>query len=153
MSNLIRWNPFRELGSASEPFNRWLDEAFTLPGFFSHTEMPRLDVVEKDAEIVVTAELPGFAPENIDVRVEGDVLTLRGEVKTETKEEKGNGGKGQYHVHERRMSTFVRSVRLPTSVNTEKSSAEFENGVLTLTLPKREDAKANRITIKAKSSR
>ncbi len=148
MSSLIRWNPFREIGSPSDTFNRWLDEAFAVPGFMSRVEMPKLDVVEKDAEIVVKAELPGFAPENIDVRVEGDVLTLRGEVKAENEK-----GEGQYHVHERRMSTFVRSVRLPASVNTEKSSAEFENGVLTLTLPKREEAKANRITIKAKSSR
>jgi HSP20 family protein len=94
---------------------------------------------------VVKMWLPGVKPEDIQVSVTNGVLTIRGEVKEE-KEEKEK----TYHLRERRYGSFSRSVSLPNDVSADKADADFENGVLTLTLPKAEEAKAKTITVKAK---
>lgn len=147
MSNLTRWTPMRDLVSMSEAMNRLFDEAFVMPhsgGMGMNS--PKVDVVENADNIVVKAEMPGFNAENVDCRVEGNLLMLRGEYKQENEKQEG-----QYHMRERRQGNFARSIPLPAEVTTDKAHAEFENGVLTLTLPKNEAAKPKRISINAKS--
>jgi HSP20 family protein len=104
----------------------------------------RLDVAESDDAITVTAELPGVEPGDIDISVEGRELTLRGE----KKEEKQDEGKGYRYV-ERQFGSFERRVQLPASIDSEKVDATFKNGVLTITVAKRPDAKPKRIEVKA----
>ena len=149
MSNLIRWNPFREVVSMSEAMNRLFDDAWVMPRNGGlRANGPALDMVENAEDIVIKAELPGFTPENIDIQLEGNVLSLRGEVNEETEKQEG-----QYHVKERRQSSFARAVQLPTNVVADKTKAEFKDGILTLTLPKDEVSKAKKIAITAKSGK
>jgi len=93
----------------------------------------------------VHASIPGVKPEDIDISVTGDVLTIKGETVEEKEEKEGN-----YHLRERRYGAFQRAVSLPTLVRADKASAEFENGVLKLTLPKVEEVKPKSIKIKPK---
>ena len=102
-----------------------------------------LDIVEGENDIVVTTEVPGVDPKEIDIRVDGDVLTIRGEKKEEKVEEK----KGSYRRAERWYGSFGRSVTLPSSVDASKIKARCKDGVLTVTLPKREEDKPKSIKI------
>lgn len=141
MGNLIRWNPMREVLTLSEAMDRMLEDNFGVRGG-QRVFAPAMDVVETDTGFTVKAELPGFNPDQIDIRIEGNTLTLRG-----TAEQTNEKQEGQYHVRERRMANFARSVTLPIHVDADKTAAEFENGVLTLTLPKLEQALAKKIAI------
>jgi HSP20 family protein len=108
---------------------------------------PRVNVSENEQVIQVTAELPGIDPQDVDVSLARDVLTIRGEKKEETKDEKDN-----YYRFERSYGSFSRTIPLPAGlVNADKIDANFKNGVLTVTLPKREEAQTSskRITVKA----
>ena len=146
MSSLIRRNSNRDVMSVSEAMNRLFDEAFVMPfgALGRGTFGPNVDVIENENDIVVKAEMPGLKPEDIDVRVEGDVLTLSAETKTESEKTEG-----KYHLHERSQSSFSRTLQLPVNVQSDKATASFENGVLTLTLPKHEAAKPKKIAIQA----
>jgi HSP20 family protein len=145
MSSLTRWNPARDVLSMTEAMNRLFDEAFIMPhGGFAQNATPSVDVVENDNEILVKAELPGIKPEDVDIRVEGNLLSLRGEYKEEHENKEG-----EYHVKELRQGSFARTIPLPTTVNVNNADAQFENGVLTLRLPKHEEAKPKKINIKA----
>ncbi len=105
---------------------------------------PRIDLAESENEITVKAELPGVEAGDVNVEVVGNVLSIRGEKKQE-KEEK----RGSYHYVERQYGSFNRSVQLPTTVDQDKVAASFKNGVLTITMPRRPDAKAKRIAVKS----
>jgi HSP20 family protein len=148
MSNVTRWNPTRDLMSFNDAINRLFDEAFVMPRGGTMAA-PNVDVVEKGDHIEVKAELPGWKPENIDIRVEGDLLTIRGEFKTENEKQE----EGKYHMREIRQGSFARSVQLPSWVNTEKSEAIFDNGVLTLSLPKNEAHMPKKINVLAKNNK
>lgn len=100
--------------------------------------MPAMEIVEKDGALLATAELPGIDPKDVEVNLENGVLTVRGE-KKEEKEEGGPDAK--FHMWERRYGSFTRSFALPTEVDAAKVTAEFENGVLKVHLPKSEKAK------------
>lgn len=147
--SIIRREPFRELISLRDAMDRLFEESFVRPwGWIAPiTESLAVDMYETKDEIVVKTAVPGVKPENIDVSVVGDTLTIKGEFKEEKEEgvEKGN-----YIRRERRYGSFSRSLSLPTAVNVEKASAEFEHGVLKLTLPKAEEVKPKTIEIKAK---
>jgi HSP20 family protein len=104
-----------------------------------------LDVYQTDDEVIVKASAPGFKPEDVQISVTGDTLSIRGETHEETEEE----GK-RYHLRERRMTSFSRTITLPTPVKADNASAEYEDGVLTLTLPKVEEVKPKTISVKAK---
>jgi HSP20 family protein len=149
MSNLMRWNPNRRALSMAEAIDSLFDNAFVMPrdGGLAMTS-PNVDVIENAENVVVKAEMPGMKPEDVDIRVEGNLLSLHGEYKDESEKQEG-----QYHVRERRQGSFSRTIPLPSEVDTEKANAEFENGVLTLTLPKNEAAKPKRINIMAKSGK
>lgn len=147
--SIERWDPFREMISLRDAVNTLFQESFVRPsGLLTTNGGPAtlpLDVVETDNDFVVKASLPGHKPEDIQTTIHGDTLTIRGETKAE--EEKKNQN---WIIRERRVGSFQRSVRLSMPVNAEKSSAHFENGVLTLTLPKAETAKPKQIKIGGK---
>jgi len=146
MSNLIRWEPMREMMTLREAMDRLFDDAFTHPvstsAFYS---MPAIDLYQDENEVVVKASLPGLKEEDVEISVSNGVLTLRGEFKQdEDKKDK------TYHIREQRYGSFERSINLPSDILTDKSKAEFENGVLTITLPKSEEVKPKTISIKVK---
>ncbi|MBN1438609.1 MAG: Hsp20/alpha crystallin family protein [Anaerolineales bacterium] len=148
MANLIRWEPIRELSGMRDMMDRLFDDNFTRPfsqALWDVASVPTMDLYQTADEIVLKMGLPGVKPEDIQISVANGVLTIRGEVKEE-KEEKERA----YHLRERRCGSFSRSVSLPSNVSADKSTADFEDGVLTLTLPKAEEAKAKTITVKAK---
>ncbi len=146
MSNLIRWEPMREMMTLREAMDRLFDEAFTRPLSLSGVSaMPAIDMYQTDDEVVVKAALPGIKADDVQISVTGDLLTLRGEFKQENEKKDAT-----YHIREHRYGTFERSIMLPTDVQTDKAKADFENGILTITLPKAEAVKPKTITIKAK---
>ena len=146
MADLVRWNPSREMLSLREAMDRLFEDSFLRPGSFGvETEMPQLDVYETDDHLVVKASVPGVKPEDIDVTLAGDVLTIKGEFKSEEKI-----GKRNYLRQERRYGSFVRQVTLPAGVNSDKVQATFEHGILTLELPKLEAAKVKTVKVVAK---
>ncbi|MGE3833000.1 MAG: Hsp20/alpha crystallin family protein [Parvibaculaceae bacterium] len=108
---------------------------------------PAIDLVEKDKEFEITAELPGIDEKNIEVKVANQILTVRGE-KKESKEEKEK----DYYLSERRYGSFQRSFRLPETVDADKIEASFAKGVLTVNLPKTADAQKNAKTITVKAA-
>ena len=140
-----RWDPFREAISLRDAMNSLLQESFVRPGGLQgqdgHGTLP-LDVVEMEDEFVVKASLPGVKPEDVQITVHGDTLTIRGESKAE-QEKKGE----QWHLRERRFGSFQRSVALSTPVDSDRAQAHYEHGVLTLTLPKSEAAKPRQIKV------
>lgn len=124
------------------PFGRFDIEPFRFMGGPSVT--PRMDVKETEDSLDIIAEMPGMTQEDIDISLAGDVLTIKGEKKIERDEKQAN-----WHLTERSRGAFSRSLRLPESVNADGCEARFEHGVLTVHLPKREDAKkARKIEIK-----
>ncbi len=146
MSNLIRWEPAREMMTLREAMDRLFDDAFTRPlTLRDGWSAPAIDMYQTDDEIVVKAALPGIKPDEVQINITGEVLTLKGETKhEEEKKEKA------WHMREQRYGSFERSVILPTDVVADKAKAEFENGILTITLPKAEEVKPKIINIKAK---
>jgi len=140
-----RWEPFREAVSLSDAMNLLFRESFVRPtggtGQNGSATLP-LDVSEDENEFVVKASLPGVKPEDVKITVHGDTLTIQGESKFE-QEKKGE----HWHLRERRSGSFQRSISLPTAVNSEKAEAQFEHGVLSLTLPKSEGAKPRQIKV------
>jgi HSP20 family protein len=149
MANIVRWEPFRDLISLREAMDRLFEESFIRPraGWLAPlgAEALVVDMYETDQDVVVKSSVPGIKPEDIDITITGDTLTIKGETKTEEKVEKAN-----YIRQERRYGAFSRSLTLPTTIVAEKAKAEFENGVLTLTLPKAEEVKPKTIKVKTK---
>jgi HSP20 family protein len=146
MSSLVRWEPFREMMSLRDVMDRLVDDAYVRPrNGTGALAAPAIDMIENEDEIVVQATLPGIKPDEVNLTITGDVLTIRGETKSERDEEHDN-----FILRERRFGSFSRSVPLPTTVVADKAKAEFENGVLTLSLPKAEEVKPKTISIKAK---
>ena len=146
MSNLTRWEPVREMMTLREAMDRLFDDAFTRPASMSgDSVIPAIDLYQNADEVVVKAALPGLEAKDVQISVTADTLTLRGEFKHE-----GEQKEITYHIREHRNGMFERSVMLPTDVQSDKAKAEFENGVLTVTLPKAETVKPRTITIKAK---
>jgi len=145
---LARWDPLKEMVTLREAMDRLFAESFVRPGSafpVMGMEGPAVDMYQTKDDIVVKAALPGLKPDDIDISVTGDLLTIKGELKDEEKVEEGN-----YLRKERRFGQFVRELSLPTLVNSEKAKAEFEHGVLTLRLPKAEAVKPKSITIKSR---
>ena len=96
---------------------------------------------------MITASLPGYNPDDVDISVHDGVVTIKGEV--ETKEEEAEDIDSKYYLRERRYGSFHRAIRLPVEVNADAAEANFENGILTLTLPKAEAVKPKRIAVQA----
>jgi HSP20 family protein len=144
--NLVTWDPYREIGSLPDRFTRLFGTA--LPRRERDEEMslgawiPPVDIVEEKDRILMTAELPGFKEDGVEIQMEGGVLTIRGERRSEVEKEGRT-----YHRMERSYGQFVRSFTLPNNVDRERIKASFENGLLKIEMPKREEAKPKQIKI------
>ena len=151
MNALTRWDPVREIQSMRNLMDRFFEESFMdAPRLWSRsleTFAPALDVMEDSDAYTVTASVPGVDPEAIDVTLTENVLTIKGETKSESTKSEGEGEQKNYHVRERRWGSFSRTVTLPVGVDADNVEATHENGVLTLRLPKVESAKPKRIAI------
>ena len=146
--NIIKYDPFREMRSLQDEVNRLFTSSFSRGGgdndLMRGAWSPSVDIFENRNEIVLEAELPGMKPEDVNISIENNVLTIHGERKFEKKDDNDN-----FHRVERSYGSFTRSFTLPPTVQSENAQAEFENGVLRLILAKREEAKPRRIEIKA----
>jgi len=143
--NLVLRKPVDEMVTLREAMDRLFDDAFTRPFSWSGlADVPAIDMYQTEDKVVVKASLPGLNADDVQVSVTDNTLSLRGEFKEE-KEEKEK----TYHLREQRYGSFERVIPLPTEVETEKASADFKNGVLTITLPKSETVKPKTISIKA----
>ena len=146
---LVRFSPSRDLVGYQDEMNRLFSD------FLSHSSErseedsvlwnPSVDISETDADITVTAECPGLTKDDVKISLQDNVLTLKGEKKVEKEEKKKN-----YHRLERTFGQFQRSFVLPTTVQSAKVNASFKDGVLTITLPKVEEAKPKEIAISVK---
>ena len=147
MSNLTRWEPAREMMTLRDAMDRLFDDAFTRPLRLNdgHWSMPAVDMYQTDNEVVVKAAIPGVKTDEVQINVTGEVLTIKGEVK-----EKEEVKEKAYHLREQRWGMFERTLALPTDVIADKAKAEFENGILTITLPKAEEVRPKPISIKTK---
>jgi len=149
MTNLTRWEPFHEAVSLRDAMDRLFDESFLKPfggeSSFLALQWPAVDLTETADQIVAKVALPGMKPEDVKINLTGNVLNLSGEFSTES-EDKGT----TYHLHEHHSGAFSRSITLPTPVQGNKVKAEYENGMVTLTLPKVEEARPKTVNIKVK---
>ena len=145
--SIVRYDPFRDLRTLQEEVNRLftgnIARGFDDEGIARGAWSPSVDIYENKDHIVLEAELPGMKREDFDLSVENNVIALRGERHFEKKDESDN-----YHRVERAYGSFTRSFTLPNTVTAEGATAEYSNGVLRVTLPKREETKARRIEIK-----
>lgn len=144
--SIVRYDPFRDLRTLQEEVNRLfssnLTRGFGEEGIGRGAWNPSVDIYENKDQIVLEAELPGMRQEDFELTVENNVITLRGERQFEKKEDSDN-----YHRVERSYGSFTRSFTLPQTVSAEGATAEYNNGVLRVTLPKREETKARRIQV------
>ena len=149
MSQLTRWEPFRDLVSLREAMDRLFEESVVRPrsGELAPTMRGTLavDMWETDDDIMVKTAVAGVDPEDIDISMTGDTLTIKGETRVEEETEEEN-----YVCREMRYGSFSRSITVPMPVASEEAEAEFEDGMLTLRLPKAEEIKPKSIKVKSK---
>jgi HSP20 family protein len=142
---LTRWDPYREMMSMRRAMDRLIEGSLgdEINGQSNQWGLA-LDVVEDEDAYVVKASVPGINPDDLDITYSKGVLTIQGETRDESET-----AKGQYHLRERRFGSFSRSVSLPATIEADKIEANYQDGVLTLTLPKAEEVKPKRISIRA----
>ncbi len=143
-ASVSRWDPFRELSNAQNQVSRLFEGSFLRRGSESSLTLwaAEVDIHETQDSLVLEADLPGLEEKDLDIRVENNILTIRGERKFEKKVNEEN-----YLRVERSYGSFCRSFSLPHRVNTEQIQANYRNGVLTVRLPKREEAKRKQIKV------
>ena len=145
MTVLTRWDPFRELYSLQNRMSRLFEEQYGGSREESLTTgafVPPVDVYEDEHNVQLKLEVPGIEEKDLDVKVENNTLTVSGERKFEKEEKEEN-----FHRIERRYGSFTRSFTLPNTVNTEDINAQYNNGVLTIKLAKRAEAKPKQIKV------
>ena len=143
MNTISRWEPFRGLGTLQDQVNRIFEDSFARSGETALANWsPAVDIYETENDLVVKADLPDLNEKDIDIQVENSTLTIHGERKFEQKVNKDN-----YLRVERAYGTFTRSFSLPNTVQTDGIRAEYQNGVLTVHMPKREESKPKQIKI------
>ena len=145
MNSITRWDPFREIMAMRSAMDRLFDNFYSSGAWQPSAtwELP-LDVAETKDEFIVQASIPGIKAEDLEITYNANTLTIKGE----TKEEKDVEEK-HYHLRERRYGSFVRSISVPSTIQADAIRAEFDSGVLTLHLPKAEEAKPKRIQIQS----
>jgi HSP20 family protein len=150
MNTIVRYEPFRGLSTLHDQVNRLFDETMFRgqgEGFAITPWAPSVDIYETPNELVVKADLPDVDEKDIDICVENNLLTIRGERRFEKSVSEDN-----YLRVERTYGTFTRSFSLPNTVNAEAIHAEYNNGVLTVNLPKREESKPRQVKVSVNSS-
>ena len=143
MTMLTRWDPWRELGRVQDEMSRLLEDRRAFQAGESLGWTPGVDIYEDEEGLSLKFDLAGVEPKDVDIRFENGVLTLKGERKLEKEERKEN-----YHRIERSYGAFTRSFSLPATVDAEKIRAESKNGVLSVLLPKKPEAKPKSIQVK-----
>lgn len=144
MFNITRWDPFRELVDMRRTMDRLMEGAVLGPeGMRQQLGMP-LDVSENQDAYKIEASMPGIKPEDVEITLDGNTLTIRGQIKAEEEREGET-----FHLRERREGSFVRSINLPGNVKADAVEANYDNGVLKLLLPKTEETKPKRIQIQS----
>jgi HSP20 family protein len=148
--SVLRWDPFQDLLSLQDEMNRVFDRAVgqTTRGQATRSWAPALDIAERKDAYLVTVELPGVNPDDIDVTLENNLLSIQGE-----RRQAQDSADEQFHRVERAYGTFRRSVSLPSTVRADAIQASYENGVLQLLVPKAEEAKPRKIAISAGEQR
>ena len=143
-----RWDPFREMMVLRNSMDNVVDRELSLaPTFWKSFKWSvALDVVESEDEYLVKASLPGIDPDDLEIAFHDNRLTIKGEVNEEEELDEA-----QYHLRERRYGTFTRSIKLPSGIESDKIEANYDKGVLKLHLPKVEEVKPKKITIKTSS--
>jgi HSP20 family protein len=146
MTTLTRWEPLRELATMREMMDRFWDEPSDLlrswPRMLSEFR-PAIDVSEDDGAYIVKASVPGVKPEDVEITLTDNMLTIKGEAREDKESKEKN-----YHLRERHYGSFLRNISLPMGVKTEKVEATNEHGVITLRLPKSEEVKPKKIAVK-----
>src|SRR6202050_2220433 len=146
MTVLTRWEPFREVATLQDRMNRLFRDSFNQSGgdeaLTSSTFAPAVDVYEDEHNVTLKIEVPGIDEKDIDVRIENNTLTVHGERKIEKEEKEEN-----YRRVERQYGSFTRTFTLPTTVDSEKVSANYDKGVLKIALPKKAEAKPKQIKV------
>jgi HSP20 family protein len=148
MPDIMEWKPFREVSRLRREMDRLWDDFFG-PGRKALRPLeaewaPAVDVSETVDKVEIKAEVPGMEAKDIEISLSGDLLTIKGEKKSEREEKKEN-----YHLVERSYGSFSRSLKLPAAVAADKIEASYKQGVLSITCPKKEEAKPKAIEIKA----
>ena len=147
---LDRWDPFRDMMTVRDVMDRWLQQSLTGTGQLLSSIRPEailMDVLERDDAFEVRAAIPGVKPDDVEVTVQGERLTLRAEVRSTEDERDAN-----WLVREHRYGLMQRSITLPSAVSSDNAEARIENGVLTLRLPKLQGGQARRISVSSGST-
>lgn len=139
MSALAKWDPFRRLGRRDDVFEDFIRDVF---GRDDGVVEPPVEIAEADGDVTVKMLVPGVEKDQLQVAIDEDVLTVRGEMRKEQEEKKKN-----YYRQEIQYGAFQRAVRLPAEVEGAKAAAELKNGTLTITLPKSKQPKAQQIKV------
>lgn len=142
--SMSRWEPFKEMMTLRQAMDRLFEDSFVRAprGFDGGGNYLPLDVYTTKDAVVIRASVPGVKPDDVEVTVEGNTVTIRGETKVPQEE-------GTFLLQEQRYGSFARSIELAIPVQPEKAEAKFENGVLTLSIPKAEEIKPKVIKVKA----
>ncbi|HEY83119.1 MAG TPA: Hsp20/alpha crystallin family protein [Dehalococcoidia bacterium] len=143
---IVRWEPFREMISLKDAIDRLFEDSFAKPWRLWPDQLGRelpIDMYQTASEVVVRAALPGVKPEEVDISITGDTLTIKGEHKEEQEIREED-----YFCKECHHGSFSRSVTIPVQVQSDKAEAVFEDGILTLRLPKAEEIKPKQIKVK-----
>jgi HSP20 family protein len=158
---MSRWDPYSEAMSLRDAMNRLFEQAVWQPSAGDGGQRsagagfaPAIDVCESADDFIVEVSLPGVKPEDVDIEIEQGVLTIKGEMREDAHRaqhpgQQGDRHEGNFHMRERRWGRFFRSITLPTMVNADRAQATFENGILTLRIPKAEETRPRRIQIHA----
>jgi HSP20 family protein len=144
MATVTRWDPFQDALSLREAMSQLMEESFVQPTAAQGGKkfVPALDLSETADGYLVEAALPGVKPEDVEITVENNVLTIKGEARQEVDEQKRN-----FHRVERRFGSFQRTIGLPTTVKADAIQASLTNGVLRLEIPKAEEVKPRKISV------
>ena len=149
MTNLTRWDPFGDMLTLREAMNQLFEESFVSPGAGrGQGFVPALDLSETEDGYVVEMAVPGLKPEDLNIPVENNVLTVKGTVNQQNEDRKRN-----YHRIERHYGSFQRTIALPSTVKADAIQASLTNGVLNLEIPKAEEVKPRRIDVKVGSDK
>lgn len=148
---LIQWNPYRDLVSIRDSLDRLMDDRFSqaftdLAGPRTYSASIPLDMYEKNGELVVKTDLPGVKPEEIEVNIKGDRLSIKGEFRSQDDDDRDD-----VHILERGYGKFQRTIVLPENIDPEDVEAIYEDGVLTLSLPKSMQSQPKQIPVRSSS--
>jgi HSP20 family protein len=146
MANLTRWDPFNDMLTLREAMNQLFEESFVSPSASRRGQggfVPALDLSETADNYLVEVVAPGLKPEDVQITLENNVLTIKGETRQETQDKQRN-----YHRVERRYGAFQRTIALPSTVKPDAIKAELNDGILRLDIPKAEEVKPRRIDVK-----